>query len=92
MGTKSANVTATGTVVETPCVAHGAQYNWSGGAGELVFRDGGEEGVVVVTLKTQQGADHAHVPFEGGGIQFEIDCHVTMDNVDSVTLFYTTGG
>lgn len=87
---KAASVTATGAVVPRGARLRGLHFNdTSGGtAGSVVLRDGGAGGTVKLTINTPgQGASN-DVMIPGAGIVFDTDIHVTLTNVDGVTVFY----
>ena len=89
--TKSANATATGTLVSNGATALGAWIRSTGTAGTVVLRDNGAGGTIKVTLDTPAAVRGDYVPFPGGGILFATDVHVTLTSVDGITIFYEGG-
>lgn len=88
MAVKSAHATATGTLVSAPARLLGVYMSFVAGAGDVVFRDGGAGGAVLLTLTTPQAVGSSYVPVAGGGLQFTTDVHVTIAGADSVTAIY----
>lgn len=88
---RAADATATGTLVSSQKGRlRGVHYNDASGgtAGTVVLKDGGSGGTAILTVNTPgQGAgDDVVIP--GSGIPFATDLHVTLSNVDGVTVFY----
>lgn len=87
---KAADATATGTLVPRGARLRGLHFNDASGgtAGTLVFRDGGSGGTVKLTINTPGQGTGDDVLIPGAGIVFDTDIHVTLSNVDGVTIFY----
>lgn len=88
---RAADRTSTGTLVATTKgILKGLHYNdTSGGtAGSVVIKDGGSGGTEILTINTPGSGVGMDVNIPGGGIPFSTDLHVTLTNVDGVTVFY----
>lgn len=59
----------------------------SGTAGTIVLRDGGATGSVRLTVDTPAVAEGDTVIIPGY-IEFDTDVHVTLTDVDAVTVFW----
>lgn len=86
---QAATLTQTGTAVAVPCRLRGIVKHDTGQAGSVVFRDGGASGATLLTFVTPGQSSSVVIPIPGGGIQFATNVHVTIANVDGVTVFYT---
>jgi hypothetical protein len=79
------------TVVGRRAVLRGVYYSAGTSAGSVVLKDGGASGTTRLNLATpgaaNSGEDMVEIP--GDGILFDTDVHVTITNVDSVTVFYS---
>jgi hypothetical protein len=57
-------------------------------AGSIILRDGGASGATVVQLDTNAIDTNPWIDIPGDGLLFETDVHMTLSNVDAVTIFY----
>jgi len=58
-------------------------------AGSVIFKDGGSNGTVVMTLNTVASATQpTYLLFAGEGLLFSTNVHGTVTDVGSVTIFY----
>jgi len=86
---ESAQANATGTLVNArPTRVRGVHLESTGTAGSAVFRDGGGGGATKIVFDTPASAGMIYIPVPGGGVKFDTDVHVTLTNVDGVTIFY----
>lgn len=89
MTVSTANVTSTGTLVATPCVALGVYIVGGATAGSVILKDGGGSGTVKATFQVPAAAEWGgFIPFPGGGLQFNTDAHATISVAVGVTLIY----
>lgn len=81
-------LTATGTVFAGRMRVKSIQYIGAGGGpGAIVLRDGGSGGTIRLDLATaQSGVQSVYIPDDG--ILFNADCHATLTNITSLTVFY----
>ena len=86
---KSAHVEATGTMVTGRVRVKGYQCLSGGTAGDIVFRDGGSSGAILLEFNIPANTNN---PFAnlipGEGILFQTDVHVTLPTAAKVTVFY----
>ena len=84
----SAHKDATGTIYAGATNLAGYQLLTGGTAGEIVFRDGGSGGTVLLRVNIAATPTN---PFStllpGNGIRFNTDIHVTLPTNASVTIF-----
>lgn len=87
---KSNRLNATGTVFAGPGRIRGISWVDAGTTpSTLVFRDGGASGTTVLSLDGGTTAGEQHwIDVPEGGIRCETDIHVTIANVNFVTVFY----
>jgi hypothetical protein len=78
---------STGTMYSGATNLAGYQLASGGVAGEIVFRDGGSSGTVMlrVNITTNTAVISTLVP--GNGIRFTTDIHVTLPASAAVTIF-----
>jgi len=58
-------------------------------AGSVIFKNGGSNGTVVMTLNTVASATQpTYLVFPGDGVLFSTNVHGTVADVGSVTIFY----
>jgi len=86
--TKAGYLAATGTAVATPCRVMAVYIRSTTTAGSVNFRDNGAGGDSLFVLHTNNIADATAVPLPDPGVLFGTDVHLTMSNVDGVTVFY----
>ena len=87
---KTNRLNATGTVFGGPGRIYGISWVDTGTTpSTLVFRDGGASGATVLSLDggTTAGTQH-YIDVPCGGIRCSTDIHVTIANVNFVTVFY----
>ena len=84
----SAHKDATGTIYSGATNLAGYQLLTGGTAGEIVFRDGGASGTVLLRVNIAATPTN---PFStllpGNGIRFYTDIHVTLPTNAAVTIF-----
>ena len=87
--TKSASVTATGTLVATEA-GHlvGVYVRAAGTAGTLLIKDGGTGGTLLVTIATPAAVGGHYHEIPGNGIAFGTDLHATLTTADAATIYY----
>jgi hypothetical protein len=86
---KANTVTSTGTVVSKRSRIRGLYAVTSGTtAATITFKDGGSGGTTVLDLTSTTTADNVDIIIPGRGILCGTDIHVTLANVDSLTVFY----
>lgn len=86
---RSSHVEATGTMVSGRVRVKGYQCLSGGTAGDIIFRDGGASGPILLQFNVPANTNN---PFAnlipGEGILFETDVHVTVPTSTKVTVFY----
>jgi hypothetical protein len=86
---RSSHVEATGTMVSGRVRVKGYQCLSGGTAGDIIFRDGGASGQILLQFNVPANTNN---PFAnlipGEGILFETDVHVTVPTSTKVTVFY----
>jgi hypothetical protein len=84
----SKHADATGTIYSGATNLAGYQALAGGSAGEIVFRDGGGSGTIMLKINIPANTNN---PFSniipGNGIRFTTDIHVTLPTNASVTIF-----
>ena len=84
----SAHADATGTIYAGATNLAGYQALAGGTAGEIVFRNGGASGTVLLRINIPANTNN---PFAnilpGNGIRFTTNIHVTLPTLASVTIF-----
>jgi hypothetical protein len=85
----SAHSDATGTIYIGATNLAGYQALAGGTAGEIIFRDGGSSGTVLLRINIPANTNN---PFAniipGNGIRFTTDIHVTLPTGAKITIFY----
>lgn len=85
----SAHLDATGTIYSGATNLAGYQALSGGTAGEIIFRDGGAGGTVLLRFNVPANTNN---PFAniipGNGIRFNTNIHVTLPTSAVVTIFY----
>jgi hypothetical protein len=86
---KASHVEATGTMVTGRTRVKGYQCLSGGTAGDIIFRDGGASGAILLEFNVPANTNN---PFAnlipGEGILFQTDVHVTLPTAAKVTVFY----
>jgi len=84
----SAHRDATGTIYSGATNLAGYQALSGGTAGEIIFRDGGASGTVLLRFNVPANTNN---PFAniipGNGIRFSTNIHVTLPGTASITIF-----
>ena len=84
----SAHADATGTIYSGATNLAGYQALSGGTAGEIIFRDGGASGTVLLRFNVPANTNN---PFAniipGNGIRFNTNIHVTLPGTAAVTIF-----
>jgi hypothetical protein len=84
----SAHKDATGTIYAGATNLAGFQMLSGGTAGEIVFRDGGSGGTVLMRLNIPANTNNpVSMLIPGNGIRFTTDIHVTLPTSAAVTIF-----
>ena len=83
----SANISSTGTAYAGATNLAGYQVLSGGTAGNVVFRDGGSGGTVLLTMAIATTTNPFANQIPGNGIRFKTDIHVTLPASASVTIF-----
>ena len=84
----SAHEDATGTIYAGATNLAGYQALSGGTAGEIVFRDGGSGGTVLLKINVPANTNNPSANLiPGNGIRFNTDIHVTLPTSASVTIF-----
>lgn len=78
---------ATGTIYSGATNLAGYQLASGGTAGEIVFRDGGSGGTVLLTVNITVNTAVISTLLPGNGIRFNTDIHVTLPLSSAVTIF-----
>ena len=85
---KAAHTEATGTMVSGRNRLKGYQCISGGTAGDIIFRDGGASGTILLRLNIGTGTQPIGLPIPGEGILFTTDIHVTLPATAKATIFY----
>jgi hypothetical protein len=84
----SAHRDATGTIYAGATNLAGFQMLSGGTAGEIVFRDGGSGGTVLLRLNIPANTNNpVSMLIPGNGIRFTTDIYVTLPTSAAVTIF-----
>lgn len=85
--TKTMYVNATGIAIAEPAFVICTYLQFSGAGGDLIFRNGGAQGVIGIQLKlpATEGATRANFC---DGVLFNTDVHVTVPAGCSATFTY----
>ena len=78
---------STGTIYAGATNLAGYQIASGGTAGEMVFRDGGSGGTVLMTLNITINAAVISTLIPGNGIRFNTDIYVELPQDAAVTIF-----
>ena len=87
-GLKSAHIETTGTMVTGAFYLKGYQCISGGTAGDIIFRDGGASGTILVQFNIGTGTQPIGLSLPGAGLLFETNIHVTLPASAKVTVFY----
>jgi len=83
----SKHTDATGTIYSGATNLAGYQLASGGVAGEIVFRDGGSSGTVMLRVNITTNTAVISTLIPGNGIRFTTDIHVTLPASAAVTIF-----
>jgi hypothetical protein len=83
----SAHRDSTGTIYSGATNLAGYQLASGGVAGEIVFRDGGSGGTVLLRVNITINTAVISTLIPGNGIRFNTDIHVTLPSGASLTIF-----
>lgn len=88
-GLKSIHTETTGTLVTGAFYLKGVTFLSGGTAGDIIFRDGGAGGTVLVQFNIPANTNNS-VPIliPAAGLLFETSLHVTLPTSAKVTVFY----
>lgn len=82
-------VTSTGQAIDHAAIVYGVVLEGTGTAGQIVVKDGTASGTTKIDVGTAAAAGPSNVSFEGGGVRFTTDVHVsTLSNIDGATFIY----
>ena len=85
---KATHIEATGTMVSERARLKGYQCISGGTAGDIIFRDGGASGTILLRFNIGTGTQPIGLPIPGEGILFTTDIHVTLPATAKATIFY----
>ena len=83
----AAHADATGTIYAGAANLAGYQLASGGTAGEIIFRDGGSGGTVLLTVNITTNTAVISTLLPGNGIRFTTDIYVTLPASAAVTIF-----
>ena len=83
----SAHADATGVIYDGATNLAGYQLASGGTAGEIVFRDGGASGTVLLRVNITINTAVISTLIPGNGIRFNTNIHVTLPTNGVVTIF-----
>jgi len=83
----SKHADATGTIYSGATNLGGYQVASGGTAGEIIFRDGGASGTVLLRVNITVNTAVISTLIPGNGIRFTTDIHVTLPTNAVVTIF-----
>jgi hypothetical protein len=78
-------MTATGTVFAGPGRVKGL-FIYSKQEGTLILKDGGSGGTSKIDITAHLGG--VYVDIGANGVRFSTDIHITLTNIDAVTVFW----
>jgi hypothetical protein len=84
----SVHTEATGTVVAYRTRVRAYHCISGGTAGEVIFRDGGSGGAILLQFNIGTGTQPINMLIPGQGILFETNVHVTLPATAKITVFY----
>jgi hypothetical protein len=86
---KAAHTETTGVLVNSRTRVRGYQSLSGGTAGDIIFRDGGASGTILLRFNVPANTNN---PFAnlipGEGILFSTNVHVTLPTAATITVFY----
>jgi len=85
---KSAHIETTGTVVNQRTRLKAYHCISGGTAGDVIFRDGGSGGTLLLQFNIGTGTQPITMSIPGEGILFNTNIHVTLPATAKVTVFY----
>ncbi len=85
---KAAHADATGTLVSGRNRLKGYQCLSGGTAGDVIIRDGGASGAILLQFNISTNLVAFGLPIPGEGILFVTDIHVTLPAAAKITVFY----
>jgi hypothetical protein len=85
---RAAHTEATGTIVAERTRLKGYHCISGGTAGDIIFRNGGASGTVLLQFNIGTGTQPITMPIPGEGILFATSIHVTLPTAAKVTVFY----
>jgi hypothetical protein len=85
---KAAHIEATGTMVSGRNRLKGYHCISGGTAGDVIFRNGGASGTVLLQFNIGTGTQPITMPIPGEGILFATSIHVTLPATAKITAFY----
>jgi len=83
----SAHRDSTGVIYSGATNLAGYQFLTGGVAGEIVFRDGGGSGTIMLVVNISINAVPVSTLIPGNGIRFTTNIHVTLPASAAVTIF-----
>ena len=84
----SVHTEATATVVNSRTRVKAYHCISGGTAGDVIFRDGGSGGTVLLQFNIGTGTQPITMPLPGQGILFRTNVHVTLPATSKITVFY----
>ena len=85
---RSVHTEATATVVNFRTRVKGYHCISGGTAGDVIFRDGGSGGTILLQFNIATGTQPINMLIPGEGILFRTDVHVTLPATAKLTVFY----
>jgi len=85
---KSAHTEATATIVAFRTRVKAYHCISGGTAGDVIFRDGGSSGTILLQFNIGTGTQPINMLIPGEGILFRTDVHVTLPATAKITVFY----
>jgi hypothetical protein len=83
----SAHRDSTGVIYSGATNLAGYQFLTGGVAGEIVFRDGGGSGTIMLVVNISTNAVPVSTLIPGNGIRFTTNIHVTLPASAAITIF-----
>jgi hypothetical protein len=85
---RSVHAEATGTVVTFRTRVKAYHCISGGTAGDVIFRDGGSGGTILLQFNIGAGTQPINMLIPGEGIVFGTNVHVTLPAASKITVFY----
>jgi hypothetical protein len=85
---RAVHTEATGTVVASRTRVKAYHCISGGTAGDVIFRDGGASGPILLQFNIATGTQPITMTIPGQGILFNTNVHVTLPATAKVTVFY----